>query len=188
MYATEPALLYIFLSSYFFIYFYNLVSRPVLLSEDKLTLSKERYNQVWLNLTLVILFLSLPPLNSICHLFDQITAETLINSKERFILQNPVPCCLLVFGNSIFAFTFFALFGHEKLCLARSPPFADSAVTPMGLVMTSYGKIPASFPNNGIIRVDTCLRVFSTVNNTEAWSSRDQIPRRLSWWENVTEG
>lgn len=61
-------------------------------------------------------------LNLICHLFDQITAGVLINSKHRFILQNSMPCCLLVFSNSIFAFTFFVLFGCEKLCLAWSPP------------------------------------------------------------------
>lgn len=86
-----------------------------------------------------------PPLNLTCHLFDQTTAEKLRDSTGRFIVSN-----------SNFAFIFFALVST----------FANCAVTPISLVMTSCGKIP-SFPSHFIIQWILCFFFFWPVNNTE---------------------
>lgn len=76
---------------------------------------------------------SLSLLNLIWIYLIKSQQKTLINSKGGFILQNPVPRRLLVFRNSIFAFTFFVLFRCEKLCLAWSPPLQILQLHPWAL-------------------------------------------------------
>lgn len=94
---------------------------PVLLHEDKLTLLKRRSNRVWLNLTFVILSFSLPAELNLPFIWYN-HSRNINKFPGKVYFKNPVACCLLVFSNSIAAFTFFVLFGCEKLYSAWSPP------------------------------------------------------------------
>ena len=85
------------------------------------SLLKERFNQLWLILTFVILFFSLPVELYLPFIWSN-HSRNIHKFHGKVYFTDPVPCRLLVFSNSIFEFTFFVLAGREKLCSAWSPP------------------------------------------------------------------
>ena len=115
------------------------------------SLLKERFNQLGLILTFVILFFSLPVELYLPFIWSN-HSRNIHKFHGKVYFTDPVPCRLLVFSNSIFEFTFFVLAGREKLCSAWSPPLQILLLHPWAWWWHHGGKNPTSFPNTCVIQ------------------------------------
>lgn len=115
------------------------------------SLLKECFNQLWLILTFVILFFFPPAEVNLPFIWSN-HSRNINTFQEKVYFTDPVPCCLLVFSNSIFEFTFFVLSGCEKLCSAWSPPLQILQLHPWAWWWHHGGKTPTSFSNTCVIQ------------------------------------